>query len=111
MVRIAGMLFEANLDCYGEYIDLTIQDELTEEQIQAIKNATILERVIMEYGQETNIVTVYNLLGWKKVEKVRYGMQFTFQTYHLTDVDQLKQDNEDLTQAVLELAAIIGGGE
>ena len=78
--------------------------------MEAIKNAETLERLNMNYGEEIGVLATYHLIEWKKVEKVRYGIKFAWQTYSATDMEQLKQDNEDLTAALLELAAIVGGG-
>lgn len=112
MVRIADMRFDADVEYNGETVAVTIPKEkhLTDEQIAAIKNATTLERLDMNYGEEIGVIATYNLIGWKKVEVVRFGTRFVWQTYSLTDMEKLRQENEDLTAALLELAAIVGGG-
>lgn len=112
MIRIANMVFDTDAEISGESVETTIPTSagLTEEQIEAIKNAKLLERLNVNYGDVTGILAAYNLIEWRKVEKVRDGTRFAWQTYRTTDIEQLKQDNEDLTAAVLELAALIGGG-
>lgn len=111
MVRISDMCFDTDAEINGETIEVTIpkEYELENEQIESLKNAKTLERLSMNYGKETGILAVYNLIEWRKVEKVRYGIRLAWQTYRTTDIEQIKQDNEDLTQAVLELAQIVGG--
>lgn len=111
MVRIAGMTFDTDIEINGETVEATIPNEydLSDEQVETLKNAKKLERLDMNYGKEVGVLASYNLVDWRKVEKERYGMRFGWQTYRTTDVDQLKQDNEDLTQALLELAEIVGG--
>ena len=112
MIRIADMLFEADVDLINETIEVTIPKDysLTDAQIESLKDAKTLERLEMEYGKEIGVMVTYNLIEWRKVEKVRQGMRFAWQTYRSTDIEQIRQDNEDLTQALLELAEIIGGG-
>lgn len=112
MLRIAGMLFDTDAEVVNEVVEVTIPKDyvLTDEQVEALKNAKTLERLEMNYGKETGVLATYNLIDWKKVEKSKYGMKFAWQTYSSTDIAQIRQDNEDITQAVLELAAIIGGG-
>ena len=104
MIRIANMLFEAEPEYRGESVEVTIPREanLTDAQSEAIKNADTLERMDMNYGEVVGVSASYHLIEWKKVEKVRGGTKFVWQTYSVSDM-------EDLTQAVLELAAIIGG--
>lgn len=113
MIRIAEMCFDTDVELIGESISATIprKYDLTNEQIEALKNAKIIERLDMNYGQEVGVLGTYNLVDWQKIEKTINGMRFTWQTYSITDINQLRQDNEDLTQAVLELAEIIGGSE
>jgi hypothetical protein len=43
------------------------------------------------------------------MERIGNNLKILWQTYVLNEVESIRQDNEDLTQAVLELAQIVGG--
>lgn len=104
MIRVANMLFEADVEYSGESVEVTIPRDanLTDAQIEAIKSADTLERLDVNYGEIVGVNVSYHLIEWKKVERVRGGTKFVWQTYSVSDM-------EELTQAVLELATIIGG--
>lgn len=92
--------------------------------INDIKDATLLE--VLDGG---NVVAQYRLTGWRRIAKVFGGIQIMWNTISTDEVDELKaqvaalqaeneqlerdnlqkaQDLEDLTQAVLELAELLG---
>ena len=117
MIRIAGITINGNVNyIQGEHyaeVVLRIVDasSITEEELSAIKNATELEEYVVAYGVEGDTGSQYALLGWRRVEKTWDGaLVIAWQTYRATDIETLRQDNEDLTQALLELAEIVGGG-
>lgn len=115
MVRIAGR----TLPGYVTYlsgvqdadIELLVPYEagLTSDDIAAIQSAETLEEFALNHGEVGETIGVYHLYTWQSVGKNAGGYRFRWQTYRTTDINQLKQDNEDLTQAVLELAQIVGG--
>ena len=108
MYRIADLLLDGSIavDVEGNtpHIDFTVplSRELTDEEIVAIKNASLIEEVETNYGEVGNVVSSYNISGWISVRKGWNGTCFTWNTCRLSDL-------EDLTQAVLELAEIVGG--
>ena len=116
MIQICGKLF----DCYpnthagNENADIEIKIPLsyglTDADIDEIKNATQLDELQMHHGTVGGVIWTYSLIKWKVVANELDGIRFKWQTYRDTDVSQLRQDNEDLTQALLELAEIVGGG-
>jgi len=114
MVRVGGIEFSDNFTYQVGIADATVVldcgFQLTDEQILALKSADLLEAFDYNYGEEHAVAT-FALCGWKSIENTGRGQKITWQTYRLADIAELRQDNEDLTQAVLELAAIIGGGE
>ena len=118
MIRVAGL----TLDGYIRYVqgekyaelELRISRDrsMTDEEIASVKNAEQLEEFILEYGQEGDTIGTYNLYGWRRIVKDWDGSTIiSWQTNRTTDIEQLRQDNEDLTQAILELAEIVGGEE
>lgn len=116
MVRINDKLINGSVmmtDC-GSYaaVELSVPSTvtLTDEEMLEIRDASLIEEIAVDYGEPGEAIASYNLVGWISVSKVWDGIHFMWQTYRSTDINQIKQDNEDLTQAVLELAAIIGGG-
>lgn len=115
MVRIGDLI----LDCVASYsandsiafveIVVPATHEITNDELLAIKDAQLLEELNVEYGEITGVKAVYALYGWQGFEKIWGGTRIRWQTYRTTDIEQIKQDNEDLTQALLELAQIVGG--
>ena len=106
-------------------IAAVVPESTSEAVIDEIKNADLLE-VLDGSGQVT---ARYQLTGWRSIARVFTGIQLMWNTISTDEVDELKkdvqalqaenerleQDNaqkardiEDLTQAVLELAEIIG---
>lgn len=116
MIRIAGKTFDCPINYFaGEQnadIEITLPTDvkLTDDEILSLKNATLLEELEVNYGEVKGVLGSYNLVGWKAVENTWNGIRFRWQTYRTTDLEALKQENEDLTQALLELAEIVGGG-
>lgn len=117
MIQICGKLFDCypNTQAGNENADIEIKIPLsyglTDADIDEIKNATELKEIQMNHGTAGDVIGTYALIKWKVVANEPNGIRFKWQTYRDTDVAQIRQDNEDLTQAVLELAAIIGGGD
>lgn len=113
MVRVGGYEFNENFTYQVGYADATItldcRFQLTDEQILALKEAKLLEAFGYNFGEERPVAS-FALVGWKAIENTSAGQRITWQTYKLADIADLKQDNEDLTQALLELAEIVGGG-
>ncbi len=113
MVRIAGLEIEAsvvyNAGPSNADIEIKITGGVDDETLNLLKNATELEDLEVDYGEIKGVRGTYQLFGWRKIENVRDGLRISWQTYRTTDIEQIKQDNEDLTQAVLELAQIVGG--
>ena len=109
MLRINDKIYNGNayykIDASGEIV-ADISDELSDEQISEIKNATLLQKLD---DRDQSVDGEYRLIGWRFIENTNNGIRVSWQTYVVTDVEQLRQDNEDLTSAILELAAIIGG--
>lgn len=113
MFRINDVVFNGYLNytagASGADIEAKIEGGVDEETLIALKNATLLEDLEVDYGEIKGVRGTYQLFGWRKIENVRDGVRISWQTYRTTDIEQIKQDNEDLTQAVLELAQIVGG--
>lgn len=116
MIRIGGMTLNADVSYSagenGGDIEIVIpySAQLTDEQLLSIRDAETLEELDMNFGIANGVRGTYALLGWRSIEKAYNGLRIRWQTYRTTDIEQLKQDNEDLTAALLELAALIGGG-
>lgn len=116
MVRIGGITLNADVSYSagenGGDIEIVIpyNVQLTDEQLTSIRDAETLEELDVNFGVENGVIGTYVLLGWRAIEKGYNGLRIRWQTYRTTDIEQLKQDNEDLTAALLELAALIGGG-
>lgn len=117
MVRIAGETIDASVlyreGEHGSYIEMTVPHSrpLTDEEVVMLRDATMIEELSVNYGEVGEPSAAYSLAGWLGIEKAWDGIHFKWQTYRTTDIEQLRQDNEDLTAALLELAAIIGGEE
>jgi len=114
MIRIAGLIFNSVPNYHagdsGADIEVKIFGGVDEETLLLLKNATMLEDLTVEYGEVKEVRGTYQLFGWRKIENVRDGLTISWQTYRTTDIESLRQENEDLTQALLELAEIVGGG-
>lgn len=111
MVRIAGKTIDTFATYSNADIEIIVPNgaDMSDTEVLEIRDADLIEEISVNFGKVGGVVASYVLLGWKSVERLGRDMRFRWQTYRSTDLDQLKQDNEDLTQAVLELAAIIGG--
>lgn len=110
MIKIAGLKIDgrvnyvvgdANADI-GVFIPNTVK--LTDKQILAITQADTLEEIAVEFGVEMGVVAKYHLITWRSFTNFPDGYRFKWQTYRTTDI-------EDLTQAVLDIANVVGGGE
>lgn len=115
-VRIANRILECEANYHaGEQnadVEITISPQvtLTDEDIFAIKDAKVLEEITYDGYNKPVVCGIYNLVGWKYIKTTRFGVCFGWQTYRTTDLDVLKEENETLTEAILELAQIVGGG-
>lgn len=115
MVRVGGKTFDAFVNYsageYGGDIELTIPGtlKLTDEELLAIRDAKTLEELDTNFGVINGVRGVYALIGWRAVENTPSGIRIRWQTYRTTDIEQIRQENEDLTQALLDLAERIGG--
>lgn len=116
MIRIAGYTIDSNVNYRagesGADIEIMVpfNTALTDEDITALKNATLIEELRNSYGTVGDVISEYVLVGWKAIERTPKGIFFRWQTYRTTDLDALRQENEELTEAILELAQIVGGG-
>ena len=114
-IRINGLVLDGDVNrragADSSDIELTVYEgeNLSDENIITIKNATLIEELVRNYDDDYKVSASYNLLQWKSVNRTRFGTTFCWQTYKITDINQVKQDTEDLTQALLELAEIVGG--
>ena len=109
MIVINGNRYQGSVVyCANSRGDLsaTFTGGLSDEEITAVLNATEI-REVNDFTQET--IAIYALVHWRGMERNGNDLTVLWQTYVHDDVENLKTDNEDLTQAVLELAAIIGG--
>ena len=111
MIRIANHTFDAYLNQTNGEIEVLIPNgtSVSDEQLVDIKNSKLLEELVSNFGSEPELIGTYSLVDWMAVERRPNGLIIRWQTYRTTDIDQLKQDNEDLTAALLELAEIVGG--
>ena len=111
MIRINGKNFEGlvvySANVYGD-VSATFTGGLSDEDIFAVLNATEL----VEVNNDTHeTIAIYSLIRWRGMEQRGRDLTVFWQTYVVDEVDSIRTDTEDLTRAVLELAAIIGGGE
>ena len=113
MVKIAGMLIDTIISYTNADLEIIVPNGATmsDENINLIKNADSVEELDVNFGEVKGTRGVYVLLGWRSVERLGKDIRFRWQTYRTTDLDALRQENEDLTQALLELAEIVGGTE
>ena len=115
MVRISGIELDTFVTYrsgeYGAELEVLVPSNisLTDEDIIKLKNAELIEEFEDNFGKIGDVIAEYSAVGWISVEKTPKGIFFRWQTYRTTDLEALKQDNEDLTQALLELAEIVGG--
>lgn len=109
MIRINGKLYEGSAIYHANSrgdVAATFTGGLSDEQILSVLNAT---EIAVVSPQET--LAVYALIKWRGMEKRGDDLVITWQTYVIDEVESIRQDNEDLTQAILELAAIVGGNK
>ena len=114
MIRIGTYEFDNTARYQIDYANATIMVEILgdipDEEFNDLKRATLMQAYTSIDKVET-LIAEYNLVSWKSVEKTGRGYRFVWYTYKPADIESLRQDNEDLTEALLELAAIVGGGE
>ena len=112
MVRIAGYEFDTNVMYQVNSADasvvLEVYGNLNDEEMMQIKGATLLEAVTTIDGKDT-VVGSYVLIAWRSLEKTAMGYRFTWNTFRIADINEVKKNNEVLEEALIELAAIIGG--
>ena len=125
MIRIAGFDIDSgiNYNPDGQYAEIELvipaSANLADEDIMKIRDATLLEEVFIEYGETETYVGSYALFGWRRMQREWDGsMNIAWQTGRMTEIDSLrdelakaKQENKELTDALLELANIVGGTE
>jgi hypothetical protein len=113
MFKIDGTTFDGYLNYRAGSscadIEAKIIGGVDDETLGRLKDATLLEDLLVEYGEVKKVRGTYQLFGWRRIENAEDGLIISWQTYRTTDIEQMKRDNEDLTQAILELAAIVGG--
>ena len=127
--KIAGHVFNGKPSFmplnYEKGIGVVIPDDTSREVIAELQEATLLE-ILDEKTEET--VGTHRLTGWRKIEHVYsngyHGISLTWTTVNLDTVMELErqiaklqsdnlsltEENGMLTDAILELAEIIGGG-
>lgn len=116
MFRVSEKLYDGAVNLHagetGSDIEVIIPVDVpvSDDDLMDLKGATVLEDLIVEYGEVKGVRGTYSLCGWQSIENTRLGLRIRWQTYRSTDINQLRQENEDLTAALLELAAIVGGG-
>lgn len=109
MIVISGKRYSGNVvSCANSRGDVsaTFLGGLTDSEITAVLNAKEIAETDNRTGET---LSIYSLVKWRGMEKRDDSLVVLWQTYIHDDVNSLKADNETLTQAVLELAAIIGG--
>lgn len=132
MVRISGKTFEGVVSLKtgeaGAEIEVLFEqaDAITDEDLIAMKNATLLEDLVVNYGEVTGVRGSYALYGWRSIRTTTSGkLQISWQTYQTTDVSEMQsriaeleeqlaaaiEENEVLEDALLELAEIIGNAD
>ena len=110
MIVINGKSYQGSvIYCANSRGDLsaTFAGGLSDAEITDVLNAKEI-REVNDFTQET--IAIYALVHWRGMERNGNDLTVLWQTYVHDDVESLKTDSEDLTQAVLELAAIVGGG-
>lgn len=126
MIRILGHEYYANPSFNVGYdrrcIAVVFPSDLSSELIEAFKDAESLDVL----GKKKEVIATHRLAGWQSVEKVfsgdHEGLAIKWFTITLDEVDALKkqisdlesenrtftEENATLTDAILELAAIVG---
>lgn len=125
MFRVAGLAFsgQVNYRAGGDAraIAVVVPASTTETNLAMMRDAELLE--VLDQHQE--VIGAYRLTGWRRIEKVYGGIQIMWSTISTDEVDALneqieslkarnatlEQANTDLEDALLELAALIGGEE
>lgn len=125
--KIAGHVFSGKPSFiplnYEKGIGVVIPEDTSKDVITELQEATLLE-ILDEKTEET--VGTYRLTGWRKIEHVYsngyHGISLLWTTVNLDVVSQLEErieelkginqslteENATLTDAILELAAIVG---
>lgn len=121
LIRICGKDYEGrvfyNANVQGD-VSAIFYGELDKEDVEEILDADSIG-VLDNNGV---LVGDYALIKWRRIELVDGGVQILWQTYVVGEVNTLKeriaalesdnsslrQENEDLTDALLELAEIVG---
>lgn len=129
MIRICNHDFRGrpsfNIGFNRRCVDVVVPIETSTEVLEELKEADHLD-LIGDFG---DVIGTYRLTEWIAMEKVydgsRSGIAIRWNTVTLDEVDRLKQEIEDLrsqnadlteennilTDALLELAEVIGGEE
>lgn len=109
MILINGKKYKGNViycaNARGD-VSATFTGGLSDEDISNVLNANEIRELSNDTGET---LSIYSLVKWRGMEKSGNDLAVLWQTYIHDDIEQIKQDNEDLTQAVLELAQIVGG--
>ena len=109
MILINGKKYKGNViycaNTRGD-VSATFTGGLSDEDISNVLNAKEIAELANDTGET---LSIYSLVKWRGMEKSGNNLVVLWQTYIHDDIEQIKQDNEDLTQAVLELAQIVGG--
>ena len=85
MIRIANNQYAGNLNVRGNEVEAVISGELTNEELTALKDATLVELVNGDVVSGT-----YNLVNWRRIETSEGNTHFVWQTYSTNEVDTLR---------------------
>ena len=125
MFRIAGHTFKGQVNLRAgndaRAISVVIPADTEMTTVAELQEARTIE--VMD-GQE-EVVGTYRLINWKRVEHLSNGIQLMWSTISTDEIDalnarievlekentELRAENEDLSEAVVELAALVANGE
>ena len=126
MFRVANKVYTGDINRFdgddARGLSARFAANTSDEDILALKNAELLEELDSD---GVTVIASYHLTGWRRVEVILGGIKILWDTISNQEVDELKaqmqdiqdenerlrQDNEDLTAALIELAEIIGNIE
>lgn len=85
MIKIGELTFDSSISYGQKTISIVVPGDMTTENIETLKNATLLEIV-----NDGVTIGSYRLETWQRIEKTMSGILFTWQTISADEISALK---------------------